>query len=72
MKLNKKYIIIRLLTFPIKLLFTVLWMLLCAIMLSFRWLFYGSTELYFSKNFNTTELSKIVQQNEDIIKMFNP
>ena len=71
MKINKKYFLIRLLTFPIKLLFTILWLVFYAFLLSIRWLKYGSQEFYFGKHFGRSELVQIIEQNEKIIKSQN-
>jgi len=70
MKINKNQLGIRIITFPIKLAFMILWMITYAIVISFRWLLFGSQELYFGKGFGTGDLSKIVEQNEELIKHF--
>jgi hypothetical protein len=70
MEINKKFLLIRIITFPFKLLFTLLWMIFFGLLLSFRWLLYGSQEVYFGKHFGNGELIKIINQNEKIIKLW--
>lgn len=57
MKLNKKYILLRIITSPIKLIFTLIWMIL-----------YGSDEVYFSENFNRNDMSKLIESVEKLNK----
>lgn len=70
MKINKKYLLLRILSYPFRLVFTLFWMILFGFMLSIRWLLYGSQELYFGKNFGGAHLAEIVEQNEKIIESF--
>ena len=67
MNINKKYLLIRILTFPIKLAFTLFWNNLIALMLTWQWILHGGQELYYGKD-NDASLVKLIEQNEEIIK----
>lgn len=70
MKWNKKYLLIRILTFPIKLIFSIVWHSLIGLMLSLQWLIHGAQEVYYGKD-NGNSLVKIIEQNEKIIQKLN-
>lgn len=70
MKWNKKYLWIRIVAFPIKLLFSIIWHSLMGIRLSIQWLVCGGQEVYYGKDHGGS-LIKIIEQNEKIIKSFN-
>ena len=66
MKINKDKFVLRLITIPFKLLFTLIWMIVYGCMLSWRWLLYGSAEFYFGKDFGKGELVQIIEKLEKI------
>ena len=68
MKLNKKYILLRIITSPIKLIFTLIWMILWSTILVWKWILYGSDEVYFSENFNRNDMSKLIESVEKLNK----
>ena len=68
MKLNKKYILLRIVTSPIKLIFTLIWMILWSLLLVWKWILYGSDEIYFSENFNRNDISKLIESIEKLNK----
>ena len=68
MKLNKKYILLRIITSPIKLIFTLIWMILWSTILVWKWILYGSDEVYFSENFNRNDVSKLIESVEKLNK----
>jgi len=70
MKLNKKYLVLRIITFPIKLFFQVSWSILIGIFTSFNWLMHGGEEIYYGKD-NGKSLLEIAQQNKELIKLLN-
>ena len=69
MKIKTKHLLLRVITFPIKLLFTLIWFNLWSIKVSLQWLFFGGEELFYGKDRAT--LVDLIQQNEKIIKYFN-
>lgn len=70
-KWNKHYLLLRILSFPIKLVFQILWGILLGILQSFHWLKFGSQELLYGKDHGKS-LVRIIEQNEQIIKTFTP
>lgn len=68
MKINKKYIILRIITSPIKLIFTMFWLILWSLILVYHWILYGSDEIFFSENFNRNDVSKLIESVEKLKK----
>lgn len=68
-KINKTYLGFRIITFPIKLVFTIFWYILLSLMHSLRWLICGGQELLYGTD-SKESLVKIIEQNEEIIKHF--
>lgn len=68
MKINKKYIILRLITLPLKLIFDLLWFNLFVILKTFQWLIYGSDEIIFGKDFNRNSVSELIKTVEKLQK----
>jgi hypothetical protein len=66
MKINKTHFALRLITFPIKLVFTLLWHLLIGVLYSVKWLKHGGQELYYS-NEHGGNLVKLIESNEKLI-----
>lgn len=70
MKVNKQNLILRILTFPVKLIFLLLWHNIVGTVVAIRWIFYGSEEVYFGRN-GRKSISEVLRQNEIIIKNLN-
>lgn len=70
MKTNKTNLLLRIITFPIKLLFSLLWFNLWAIKVSIQWVKNGGQELIYD-NTHGRDLVRLIDQNEKIIKQFN-
>lgn len=70
MKINKKYLVIRIIAFIPKLFFTLVWFLIIGLIHSLKWLKNGGQELYYGDN-HDKGLVKLIEQNEKIIKSFN-
>ncbi len=68
-KWNRKRLILRLLSFPVKLLFQILWGVLSSILISIKWLKNGSQELVYGDDYDVS-LVEILEQNKKIIKYF--
>ena len=68
MKVNKRYLALRIITFPIKLLLNLIWFLALGIFTSIKWVLFGSQELYYGKNEGKDSLVRLIEQNEEIIK----
>ena len=69
MKINKKYLALRIITFPIKLIFTIVWFFIMSLIISAKWVIFGSQELYYGKD-GKNSLTNLIEQNEKIIKHF--
>lgn len=67
---NKHYLILRIISLPIKLLFQITWGILLAILQSFHWLKFGSQELLYGKD-NGKFLIRIIDQNEKLINLLS-
>lgn len=67
---NKKKLLLRIITFPIKLSFQIIWGVLSSILLSIKWLKNGSQEVVYGDDF-TSSLVRLIEQNEQIIKAQN-
>lgn len=65
-KWNKKNLILRIITFPIKLIFQITWGVLISILYSFQWLKNGGRELVFGDDFDSS-LIRLIKQNQEII-----
>ena len=66
MKINKKYLLLRIIAFPLKLLFTIIWFLLFAIFKSIQWVAYGSDEIVFRKDFNRNSITELIETIEKL------
>ena len=66
-QVEKKYLLLRIITAPIKLLFTLVWVNLMAFIITFKWIRWGSQEVYFTKD-TKDSIIKLIEQNELIIK----
>lgn len=67
MKINKRLFVLRLITFPIKLTFTVLWSVLIGLKISIQWLINGSQELYFGADHDKS-LVALIENTETIVE----
>ncbi len=67
MKINKKYLLLRLLVSPFKLVFTIIWFFLIGILTFLKWLKNGGQELYYADD-HGGNLVKLIEQNEAILK----
>ena len=70
-KVNKKYLLLRILTFPIKLIFSLLWFNLFALLKTYQWVIFGGDEIIFGTDINRDsvgELIKIVSELNDNYK----
>lgn len=61
MKINKKYLLLRIITFPIKLTFHLLWNIIFSFVITLKWLKNGGSELFYGEN-TKTDLSKILDK----------
>lgn len=66
MKVQKKYFLLRVITFPIKLVFDLLWFNLFAIVKTFQWVVYGGDEIIFGKDFNRNQMSDLIDAVENL------
>lgn len=69
-KWNQKKLLLRIATFPIKLLFQLTWGILSSIILSFKWLKNGSQEIVYGDDFNAS-IVRLIEQNEIMIAKMN-
>ena len=70
MKLQKKYLIARILTFPFKLLFQMVFAVLATIAISCRWVIYGGQEVYYGEE-TKSSIVNLIKSNEEIIQKLN-
>lgn len=68
-KWNKRNLVARILTFPIKIAFQILWGVISSIFISFKWLKNGSQEVVYGDNHGES-LVNLIEQNEKIIEHF--
>ena len=66
-KWNKNKLLLRILTFPIKLIFQLFWGFVYSFLITFKWLKNGSQELIYSDD-TSDSLVKIIDQNKKIIE----
>ena len=71
MKVNKRYILIRIITLPFKLLFTVVWFLCMAVFSNWKWVLYGGQEIYYSKTDNRDSIWDLMKSNKELIEELN-
>jgi hypothetical protein len=64
MKIQKRYFLLRIITFPIKLAFSLVWFLLFGIKISVQWLLFGSQELYYGKGLDRESLANFIERVE--------
>ena len=69
-KWNKKNLILRILTFPIKLTFQIIWGVLSSILYSLKWLKNGSQEVVYGDDFSCS-IVRLIDQNQEIIDKIN-
>jgi hypothetical protein len=70
MKFNKKYLLLRIIGFPAKLAFSIIWFCLMGILISIKWLKYGGQELYYGQE-HGANLVKLIEQNEKLINLLS-
>lgn len=70
--MNKRHLLIRIITFPFKLLFSSSWYFCICIVSNIKWLLYGGEEVVFFKNETKGILLDIVEQNEKLLNLLNP
>ncbi len=71
MKVNKKRLGLRIVTFPLKLIFQVAWFLVLAITTSFQWVLYGGQEIYYGKDDYGGSLCKLIESNKELVDIMN-
>lgn len=68
MKIEKRYLGLRICTFWIKLIFSLVWNILFTFVVTYKWILYGSQELLYGKD-GKEGLVTLIEQNEEIIKL---
>lgn len=68
MKYNKQKFGLRLITFPIKLAFQLVFRLICALMETYQWVRFGGQEVIYSDD-NGKSLCVIIEQNKELIEL---
>jgi len=66
-KYNKKYLGLRIITSPIKLIFTLIWNILLSFIITYKWVVFGSQELLYGVD-GKESLVNLIKQNEELIK----
>lgn len=69
-KWNKKNLLLRILTFPIKLSLQITWGVLASILYSLKWLKNGSQEVVYGDDFNSS-IVRLIDQNQEMIDKMN-
>ena len=64
MKINKRYLLIRILISPIKLVFTILWCILFSFLKTYQWVIYGND----IDKYSIMDLIKVVSNLKDKYK----
>lgn len=67
MKINLKLFGLRLIVFPFKLALLIIWFFLLSVSVSFKWLFYGGQELFYSKNDFGGTIVQLIDSNTELI-----
>lgn len=68
MKVTKKNLGLRTITFLPKLFFTLIWMIIYGILITIRWWRFGSQELYFGDGFGRAEIAELIEKVETLTK----
>lgn len=69
MKINKRYLLLRMLISPIKLIFTIFWFALFSFLKTYQWVIYGSEEIIFGNDKDSIkDLIKVVNDLKDKYK----
>ena len=68
MKINTKYLLLRIIISPVKLLFTVIWFNLIGFLIFFKWLKNGGQEMYYGNDFGGN-LTTLIESNEALVKL---
>ena len=64
--INKKYLLLRIIVFPLKLVFMWAWYLVFGVMISLKWVITGSQEILIDSG----KLSELIEQNEKMIEQW--
>ncbi len=67
MSINKKHLALRIIAYPVKLLFNLAWFNFLAVALSFKWIKNGGQELYYGPE-HEAGLVKVLESNEKLIE----
>ena len=68
MKVNKDKFLIRIITFPLHLVFMLLWQAITGIWLSFNWLFYGAEHIIFMNADQKSSVAELIRKAEQVIE----
>ena len=66
MKVTKKNLGLRTITFLPRLVFLLIWMIIYGILLNIRWWRFGSQELYFGDGFGRAEIAELIEKVENL------
>jgi len=69
MKVNRRYLGLRILTAPLKLVFTLIWFMLYSLIHVYQWVIFGSDEVVFGNDFNRNTIKELIQEIEKSTKM---
>lgn len=70
MKINKKYLLIRIITSPIKLIFLLLWYNLFAVLLLLKWVKNGGQEVFYGTDFGNS-IVELIETNKKLTEEIN-
>lgn len=67
--MNKKHLLIRIITLPLKIIFSLIWYISICLISNYKWLLYGGQELiYFKKEFKGS-LEELISSNEKLVEL---
>ena len=66
MKVNKKFLFLRIITFPIKLAFMLFWGILFAVFKSVQWVWFGGDEIILGKDFDRNTIGELIKAVEKL------
>ena len=68
MRIKRKYLLLRILSFPFKLALILFWNILFSVLLCYNWVLYSSDEIYFFMLDEEDDIMKLIKQNKKLIK----
>lgn len=71
MKVNKKFLLLRIIAFPLKLAFMLFWYLTFALFKSLQWVWFGGDEIVLGKDFDRNTIRELIESVEKLTENKN-